>query len=51
MPVALAAFSRGITSRAVRSSTIVLTATHSESLNCETVGEFNAGRTPSTASH
>src|ERR1035441_9923569 len=50
MPVALAAFRRGITSRATRSSTIVLTATQSESLNCETVGEFNAGSTARTAS-
>src|SRR5579862_3806313 len=31
MPVALAAFSRGMTSRAVRSSTMVFTATHSAS--------------------
>ncbi len=42
--VALAALSRGMTSRAVRSSTMVLTATHSGSLSCETVGEFSAGR-------
>ena len=50
IPAARAAFSRGITSRATRSSTIVFTATHSELLNSETVGEFNAGSTESTAS-
>ena len=50
MPVARAALRRGITSRAVLSSRIVLTATHSESLSCETVGEFNEGSTPRTAS-
>src|SRR6185437_3476467 len=50
IPVAFAAFSRGITSRAVRSSRIVFTATHSELLNCDTVGEFSAGSTASTAS-
>ncbi len=45
-----AALSFGITSRAMRSSTIVLTATHSELLSCDTVGELSAGSTASTAS-
>src|SRR5579863_3665210 len=49
IPVALAAFSCGITSRATPSSTIVLTATHSESLSWEMVGELSAGSTARTA--
>ena len=48
MPCARAAFSRGIRSRTVRSSMIVLTATHSSSLSGEIVGRCSAG---SSAEH
>ena len=43
MPWPPAAFSFGIRSRTVRSSMIVLTATHSGSLNDEIVGRCSAG--------
>ena len=43
MPCARAAFSRGISSRTVRSSMIVFTATQSSSLSGDTVGRCSAG--------
>src|SRR5208283_2577724 len=48
MPCAPASFRRGMILRTVASSRIVLTASHSPSLNGEMVGFFNAGSTPST---
>src|SRR5207253_2266127 len=43
IPCAFALFSFGIRSRTVRSSMIVLTATHSSSLSAEIVGRCSAG--------
>ena len=48
MPWARAVFSFGIRSRTVRSSMIVLTATHSSSLSAEIVGRWSAGSSART---
>src|SRR5208337_1253680 len=49
IPVAFAALSLGTTSRTTPSSRIVFSATQSGSDSSETVGEFSAGNTASTA--
>src|SRR4029077_9324561 len=49
IPSPPARFKRGIMSRTVVSSRMVLTASHSSSLRCEMVGRLRAGSTASTA--